>query len=89
MLWIATAVAALVFLDLLFVELRRSLREAKRIVTRIDAYATLPIFSLCAASERDVARIVSAVDAVAPLVERGQAAFAVLRRYLPKGSSPG
>jgi hypothetical protein len=88
-LWIGAIVAVLVFVDLLFVELRRVLREAKRILTRLEGYADLPIFALLAASERDVERIVAAIDAVAPLVERGQTAVAVLRRYLPKGSSPG
>jgi hypothetical protein len=88
-LWIGVVVAVLVFLDLLFVELRRVLREAKRIVTRLEAYVELPIFMSMAASERDVERIVGAIDAFEPLVERGQAAIGVLRRYLPKGSSPG
>jgi len=87
--WVGAVVAVLVFLDLLFVELRRVFREAKRIVTRLQAYAELPIFSLLAASEHDLERITGAIDAVTPLVERGQAAVAVLRRYIPKGSSPG
>jgi hypothetical protein len=88
-LWIGVVVAVLVFLDLLFVELRRVYREAKRIFTRLEAYAELPILSLLAASEHDVERITGAIDAVTPLVERGQVAVAVLRRYMPKGSSPG
>jgi hypothetical protein len=86
---VGAVVAVLVFLDLLFVELRRVFRQAKRIFTRLEAYASLPILSLLAASEYDVERIADAIDAVAPLVERGQGAVAVLRRYIPKGSSPG
>ncbi len=52
MLWIGTIVAVLVFLDLLFVELRRVFREGKRIVRRLGGYTELPIFSLLAASAR-------------------------------------
>jgi hypothetical protein len=33
--WIAGAVAAFVFIDVLIVEIRRSIREARRIVTRL------------------------------------------------------
>lgn len=86
--WIGAIVAALVFLDLLFVELRRIVREAKRLSTRLAAYAELPIFSLVASGERDVERIAAAADAIEPLIERANAALATLRRYLPKGSSP-
>ena len=89
MLWIGTIVAVLVFLDLLFVELRRALREAKRLVTRLAGYADLPLFAQLAASGGDVERIVRAIDSVAPQLERAQAAIAMMRRYLPKGSSPG
>ncbi|HEY5349763.1 MAG TPA: hypothetical protein VIJ64_08520 [Candidatus Lustribacter sp.] len=87
--WVGAIVAVLVFLDLLFVELRRALREGKRIVRRLADYGDLPVFSLLAASDRDVERIVRAIDAVPPLVERAQRALGVLGRYLPKGSSPG
>jgi hypothetical protein len=89
MVWIGTALAVLIFLDLLFVELRRVFREGKRIVQRLDAYAELPIFSLLANAEHDVERIVSALDALTPLAERGRHAIGVVRGYLPKGSSPG
>ena len=89
MVRIGEIVAVLVFLDLLFVELRRAFREGKRIVRRLEGYGELPIFSLLAASERDVDRIVHAIDAVAPLIDRAQDALGVLRAYIPKGSSPG
>jgi hypothetical protein len=89
MLWIGTIVAVLVFLDLLFVELRRAFREAKRLMTRIEGYGELPILSQLATSGRDVDRIARAIDAVAPLIERAQRALGVLRSYLSKGSSPG
>jgi len=87
--WIGGVVAVLVFLDLLFVELRRILREGKRIVSRLEGYADLPLFGLLEASERDAERIAAAIDAAAALAERGRAALAVLPFYKPKGSSPG
>lgn len=90
LLWIGVAVAALVFLDVLFVEVRRIFREGKRIVTRLEAYADLPLFSLLAASEHDIERIGRAVEALPALIDRARAALAVLRVYRrPKGSSPG
>jgi hypothetical protein len=87
--WIGAIVIVLVFLDLLFVELRRIFREGKRLAKRIAAYRELPIISKLATGERDVARILAAVDALATLMERAQRAIGVLRGYLPKGSSPG
>jgi hypothetical protein len=89
MLWIGAIVAVLVFLDLLFVELRRAFREGKRIVSRLEGYGELPVLSLLATSERDVDRIIRALDAVLPLIERAQRAITVVRGYMPKGSSPG
>jgi len=90
LLWIGSIVAVLIFLDLLFVELRRMYREGKRLVVRLAAYAELPVFDLIAASERDIDRIVRATDALAMLLARTNAALESLRRcYKPKGSSPG
>jgi hypothetical protein len=90
LVWIGSIVAVLIFLDLLFVELRRIFREGKRLVVRLTAYADLPIFDLLAASERDIERIVNAIDALASLSARTAAALESLRRcYRPKGSSPG
>jgi hypothetical protein len=96
---IALAVAVIVFLDLLFVELRRCFREAKRILTRLGGYADLPLFSLLATTEHDVTRLTDALETIPELIERAQAALAIIRRpfarrlpagdYLPKGSSPG
>jgi putative copper export protein len=89
MLWVGGIVAVLVFLDLLFVELRRAFREGKRVMRRLAAYGELPILSLLATSEHDVERIIRALDAVQPLIERAERAIGVVRRYIPKGSSPG
>jgi hypothetical protein len=97
--WIGVAVAVIVFLDLLFVEVRRCVREAKRLLSRLSAYAELPLFSMLAASENDVTRLTSALETLPLLVERAQRALEVIRRpfarhapapdNLPKGSSPG
>jgi hypothetical protein len=90
LVWIGSIVAVLIFLDLLFVELRRIFREAKRLVLRVAAYAELPIFDLIATSQRDIERIVIAIDALASLFARMSAALESLRTcYRPKGSSPG
>ena len=77
--WIALAIALVVFLDLLFVEVRRAVREAKRIVTRISAYADLPVLAQAARVGTDVDRIAFAADRIAPLLERGRAAIAAIR----------
>ncbi|MGA2393565.1 MAG: hypothetical protein ABSH03_09475 [Candidatus Lustribacter sp.] len=87
LVWIGAIVVALVFFDLLFVELRRILREGKRIASRLAAYADLPVFAQLAASDRDIERILTALDALPPLFARAQAALAVLPFYKPKGSS--
>ena len=87
--WVGVAVAALVFADLLFVEIRRIVRELKRIDKRLKGYSELPILSLAAAASSDVDRITAAADEVAVLIARGQLAIAQLRSYFPKGSSPG
>ncbi len=90
LVWIGSIVAVLIFLDLLFVELRRIFREGKRLLMRLVAYADLPIFDLLATTEHDVARIVNAIDELASLSARTTAALESLRRcYRPKGSSPG
>lgn len=89
LVWIGVIVAVLVFLDLLFVELRRIVREGRRLVRRLLAYADSPMFELLASSEYDTERLVRAIEALPPLIERGQAALAALRFYKPKGSSPG
>ena len=69
MLWIGAIVAALVFLDLLFVELRRAFREGKRIVRRLEGYGELPVLSLFATGARDdwVAKLRGADIVAAPI----------------------
>jgi putative copper export protein len=89
LIWVGLIVAVLIFLDLLFNELRKMAREGGRIVKRITAYGELPIVSLLASGGEDVERISRASEELTLLILRGQLAIATLRRYLPKGVSPG
>jgi hypothetical protein len=77
--WIALAIAVFVYLDLLFVELRRIYREGMRILRRLIAYADLPVIAQAARSGDDVDRLVGALEAVGPLLERGSVALATIR----------
>jgi hypothetical protein len=87
--WVGLAVAALIFLDLLFVEVKRIVREAKRIDSRVRGYGELPLFSLMATAAGDGERIGAASEEIPALIVRGKRAIGVIRSYLPKGSSPG
>ncbi len=93
--WIALAIAVFVYLDLLFVECRRIFREGKRIVTRLIAYGDLPVIAQAGRAGDDAERVALALDRVAPLMDRGRAAVAQIRRplarpaydpFVPKGS---
>ncbi len=77
---IGVAVVAFVLADLLFVEIRRAVREAKRAMRRVSAYGELPIFSLIGSAERDVERMVTALAEIPPLLERAEAALVAIRR---------
>jgi hypothetical protein len=76
--WIAGAVAAFVFVDVLIVELRRCLREGRRIADRLVAYADLPIFSVVAGVPHEAERLVRAFESIAPLIVRGKTALVAL-----------
>jgi hypothetical protein len=78
-LGIAAAVATFVFVDVLFVEVRRCVRELQRIVRRLRGYAELPIVSLAAAATYDVARLNAGAARMTELLSRGEAALKALR----------
>jgi hypothetical protein len=80
--WIALAVVVLVFLDLLFVELRRAYREGKRIVNRLQGYADLPVVALASKAGDDAERLNTALDEFGPLLERADTALATIRTTL-------
>jgi hypothetical protein len=89
LIWVGAAVALLVFLDILFIETRRMIREGTRIFKRVRAYGELPILSMLATANRDFDRLARASEDIPALIGRGQRAVATLRSYLPKGTSPG
>jgi hypothetical protein len=90
--WIALAIAVFVYLDLLFVELRRIMLEGMRIVRRVAAYAELPVVKQAGRAGDDVERLTLALDRIAPLAERAQRALATIRArtrynpFVPNGS---
>jgi hypothetical protein len=93
--WVALFVAVAVYLDLLFVELRRVYREAMRIVTRVIGYGNLPVIRQAARAGDDVERLTLALETVPVLIERGRAALTVIRAlgrpapydpFVPNGS---
>jgi len=51
-------------------------------VRRLSGYADLPLFSLLATSEHDLARLEQAVAEIPPLLERGERALATIRSRL-------
>jgi hypothetical protein len=77
--WIALAIAVFVYLDLLFVELRRIGREGGRIVQRLLAYAELPVIAQAERAADDVERLTIALEAVGPLLDRGRVALEAIR----------
>ncbi len=77
--WIALAIAVFVYLDLLFVELRRIGREGLRIVKRVAAYGDLPVIAQAGRTGDDVERLAVALERVAPLMARAQTALVAIR----------
>jgi hypothetical protein len=78
--WWAALVAVVVVLALAGMQVARALRELKRIKTRVAGYAELPVFTALTRAEGDAQRLAGAIENVAPLIERAQAALAVIRR---------
>ena len=78
--WWATLIALVIVLALAGGQAARALRELKRIQTRVAEFGDLPVMTAFAKVEADVQRIEGAADNIAPLVERAQAAVAVIRR---------
>ena len=78
--WWATLVALVIVLALAGAQAARALREFKRVQTRLAAFGELPVMKALANAEADMARIEGASGAVAPLVDRVQAALAVIRK---------
>ena len=81
-------VAAFVFVDVLFVELRRCVGEVNRIARRVSAYGDLPIVSLAATATLDAARLAASVQRIGALLVAGEAALVDLK-VLRRTDSPG
>ena len=78
--WWATLVAVIAVLALAGVQAARALREVNRLKSRVAGYAELPVVKALEHVEADMRRLEGAVGGVAPLVERAEAAIAVIRR---------
>jgi len=76
----AFVVAVVVVLALAGAQAMRALREVNRLKTRVAAYAELPLFAALERAETDAQRLGTAVEAVAPLLARAEAAVAIIRR---------
>jgi hypothetical protein len=78
--WWVTLVAVVAVLALAGAQAARALRELKRLKARVAGYGDLPVVKQLENVEADVQRIEQAVSGVGPLVERAEAAIAVIRR---------
>jgi hypothetical protein len=76
--WIGGIVAVFVFLDILIVEIRRCVREGRRIARGLAGYAELPIFSLLASTPAELTRLEASLTEIAALLVRARAALAAL-----------
>ena len=80
LIWWAIAIALVVVLALTGAQLARALRELRRLESRVDAYADLPVVKALERGERDVARIEAALAQIEPLIERAKHALEIIRR---------
>ncbi len=78
--WWVTIVALLVILALAGVQLARALRELKRVTTRLDELADLPVLKALERTERRLAALEPAFAQLAPLVARAAVALATIRK---------
>jgi len=78
--WWATLVAMIAVLALAGAQVARALREFNRAKARVAAFGDLPVMKALENVDADMQRIDGATGNVAPLVERAQAALAVIRR---------
>ena len=78
--WWVTVVALLVILALAGIQLARALREVKRLTTRLDELADLPVLKALERTERRVAALEPRFAELPPLVGRATAALATIRK---------
>ena len=76
----AFVVAVVVVLAMAAAQAMRALRELKRATARVEGYPELPLFASLERAESDAQRLGIAVEAIAPLIGRAEAAMAIIRR---------
>ena len=79
-IWWASLVAVVVVLALAAAQLARALRELNRLKARVAGYSELPVVKALERAEGDAQRLEVALEHVAPLIARAQAALAIIRR---------
>ena len=80
LIWWATLIAAAIVLVLTAAQALRAWREIERIGDRVAAYADLPVVAALERAAVDGRRIDTAIAELPALLERGQAAIAVIRK---------
>lgn len=78
--WLVIVVAWIVVLALVGAQALRALREAKRLQRRVGAYADLPVLAAVKRAAENAQRLERSAAEAEPLLERAQAAIAVIRR---------
>ena len=78
--WLIAFVALLVVLALAGAQASRALRELKRLQRRVEAFGDLEVVRAAERSTRSASRLQASAEAITPLVERAEAALAVIRQ---------
>jgi hypothetical protein len=76
----ATVVALVVLLALAVAQLVRALRELKRLLGRVEAFAAHPVVAALEKGEADLRRLEAALAQLEPLLDRALAAVAIIRK---------
>ena len=77
--WVTTIAVVAAALAAAALQARRAVGEVRRIQTRVDAYASLPIVTSLAQAAGDAERLNAAIERIDPLVARARKAAAVIR----------
>jgi hypothetical protein len=80
LIWWATLIALAIVLVLAVAQALRAWREIERLGDRVAAYADLPVVAALERAAVDGRRIDAAIAELPALLERGQAAIAVIRK---------
>ena len=78
--WWVTIVALVVILAFAGLQLMRAVRELKRVTTRLDELADLPVLKALERTQRRLAALEPAFAQLAPLLGRATAALAIIRK---------